>query len=602
MSNMLRGIMAATAMAVSSVLVEAPMAHGQQAAPAPQQQQQDQQLGTVANETKEQRDARMGWWREARFGMFIHWGLYAVPAGTWKGEQIKHIGEWIMLDAKIPVAEYGKLAEQFNPAKYNAEEWVLAAKNAGMKYIVITSKHHDGFAMFHSQDPYNIYDATPFKRDPLEELAAACKKHDMKLGFYYSQAQDWHHPGGAAARQGHWDPAQDGSMDEYLDKVAVPQVKEILTKYGPVAVLWWDTPVGMNKERAEKLTPLLKMQPQIITNNRLGGGYQGDTETPEQFIPPTGYPGRDWETCMTMNDTWGFKSWDENWKSTERLLTNLIDIASKGGNYLLNVGPTAEGVIPGPSLERMKQIGEWMKVNGDSIYGTSASPFRHYSFDGRATAKGDTLYLHVFKWPSEGIKLVGLKTAVESATFLADGAKADVSSVDENGGKTIHIKAPAKADPIATVVALKLAGPAEADQSMFAVKPGEDGSLVLPAKDATVASSKAKFIAEQNAIGQWTNRRDAAWWDVMPKAAGEYTVEITYAVPESDAGSTFTVSAGAAKVSGKTESTGGTGEFKTVTVGKIHLNEGVQPVMVQAAKLDKGALMNLREVKLTPVK
>ena len=311
-------------------------------------------------ETKAQRDARMQWWREARFGMFIHWGLYSVPAGTYHGKQIGGIGEWIMNCGEIPVAEYAGFAKQFNPVKFNADEWVSIAKNAGMKYIVITSKHHDGFAMFHSKASlYNIVDATPFGRDPLKELAAACKKQGIKLGFYYSQAQDWHHPGGFAyatngRKQGHWDKAQDGDFHKYIREIAIPQVREILTNYGDVAVLWWDTPAGMTREEVHELAGLLKLQPKIIANNRLGNGIDGDTETPEQFIPATGYPGRDWETCMTMNDTWGYKSYDHNWKSTETLLRNLIDIASKGGNYLLNVGPTNEGLIPPASVERLQ--------------------------------------------------------------------------------------------------------------------------------------------------------------------------------------------------------------------------------------------------------
>ena len=329
----------------------------------------------AAEETKAEKDARMAWWREARFGMFIHWGVYSVPAGTWDGKQVPGIGEWIMNRGKIPVDDYAALTKQFNPVKYDADEWVRLAKEAGMKYIVITSKHHDGFAMFHSKaSDYNIYDATPFKRDPLKELAAACKKHGLRLGFYYSQAQDWHHPGGAASG-GHWDKAQDGDMNEYIRTIAVPQVREILTDYGPIAILWWDTPVDMNQERADMLLPLVKLQPGIITNNRLGV-YPGDTETPEQFIPATGYADRDWETCMTMNDTWGYKSYDDNWKSAEALVRNLVDIASKGGNYLLNVGPTSEGVIPQPSVDRLREIGKWMKANGDAIYGTSASHSR----------------------------------------------------------------------------------------------------------------------------------------------------------------------------------------------------------------------------------
>jgi len=435
------------------------------------------------DETPEQHNQRMTWWRAARFGMFIHWGLYSVPAGTYQGKQIPSIGEWIMNNASIPVAVYAKYAREFDPTKFDADRWVAIAKSAGMKYIVITAKHHEGFAMFHTKvDSYNIYDATPFKRDPLAELAAACQRQGMRLGFYYSQAQDWHHPGGAAARHGgrttdHWDPAQDGSFDDYLNNVALPQLREILTHYGPVAVLWFDTPTkSMTPERAARFLPLLELQPQIIVNNRLGGGFKGDTETPEQHIPPQGFPGEDWETCMTINDTWGFKSYDTNFKSTETLLHNLVDIASKGGNYLLNVGPTSEGVIPQPEVDRLATIGAWLKVNGESIYGTGPTPFGAEAgsydpvkkdpktgkplwlptWDWRCTSAPGKLYIHLLKWPGKTFNLDGVTGSITSAHMLADPAQSSLAIVQS--GRHVAVQLPAAAsDPIDSVLVLTTA-------------------------------------------------------------------------------------------------------------------------------------------------
>lgn len=405
-------------------------------------------------ETEAHRKERMKWWNEARFGMFIHWGIYSVPAGTYDGKQIPGIGEWIMNKGKIPMAVYQQYASQFNPAKFNAETVVKLAKAAGMRYIVITSKHHDGFAMFKSDaSNFNIVDATPFKRDIIAEMAAACKKYGVKFGLYYSQAQDWNHPGGAA-NGGHWDKAQDGSMDEYIDKVAVPQMKEILTKYGPISVLWFDTPTDMTHERAAKIYDLLKLQPNIIYNNRLGGGFSGDLETPEQYIPATGLPGKNWESCMTMNDTWGFKSYDQNWKSTKTLIQNLEDIASKGGNYLLNVGPTSEGLIPDASIERLQQIGKWMDANGESIHGTTNGPFSYLSW-GRSTRKGQTLYLHVFNWPANGVLQVPFKNKVTKASLLATGSPVKYQTTD--AGLTLNLPTTAP-DPISTVIALQFVG------------------------------------------------------------------------------------------------------------------------------------------------
>ncbi|MDE3068427.1 MAG: alpha-L-fucosidase [Verrucomicrobiota bacterium] len=424
---------------------------------------------------------RMQWWRAARFGMFIHWGIYSVPAGVYHGQKSHHIGEWLMRDFNIPVAEYAAYARQFDPTNFNAGQWVKIARDAGMKYIVITAKHHDGFAMFHTKvDHYNVYDATPWRHDPLKELAAACRKQGLRLGFYYSEAQDWHHPGGAAANkhpdtdvdtQHHWDPAQEGSMDEYLQNVAVPQIRELLTDYGPgvPAVLWFDTPVGMTDERVEKILPLLKLKPNLIINNRLDEHHlAGDYETPEQHIPPNGIPGHDWETCMTINHTWGYESFDHDFKSAETLLHNLIDIASKGGNYLLNVGPTSTGIIPQPEVERLEQMGRWLKVNGAAIYGTSASPFTTQLPWGRCTQKADgsdtILYLHVWDWPGDGkLPVPGLKNKIVKAYLLKPnllGWHKRLAAANGSGGVTLAVPKDAP-DQISSTIVLKIKGAPE---------------------------------------------------------------------------------------------------------------------------------------------
>ncbi|MBN1588675.1 MAG: alpha-L-fucosidase, partial [Pirellulales bacterium] len=322
--------------------------------------------------------ADMQWWRESRFGMLITWGVYCVPAGAYHGEKVPWLGEWIMRQAKIPVAEYREYAKQFNPTQYDPDAWIRLAKEAGMKYVIVMPKHHDGFAMYDSKvTDWDVVDATPYGKDLMQPLHQACKKHGVRFGVYYSQDQDWVHPGGSKSgyKEGEpgWDPAHDGDFDEYLEKIALPQVKEILTNYD-ADILWWDTPRWMTKERAQPFLELLELRPGIVWNNRLCKGIKGCFTTPEQRIPDTGLD-YDWETCMTMNHTWGYKSFDHDWKSTESLIQKLVDIASKGGNFLLNVGPTKEGIIPEPSVKRLKEIGRWMNVNGEAIYGTTASPF-----------------------------------------------------------------------------------------------------------------------------------------------------------------------------------------------------------------------------------
>ncbi|TAH37235.1 MAG: hypothetical protein EYC70_09660 [Planctomycetota bacterium] len=415
-------------------------------------------------------EERMDWWREARFGMFIHWGLYAIPAGTW-GQETGH-GEWIMNTAQIPVEEYEKLREQFNPVKFDADEIVTIAKNAGMKYIVITSKHHDGFALFDSAvSDYDVM-ATPFRRDILRELAEACARQGVRMCWYHS-IMDWHHPDYLPRREWEARPAEGADFNRYVQYLH-GQVTELLTNYGPIGVMWFDGEweSTWKHEYGQPLYDLCRrLQPSVIVNNRvdvgrggMGGftqdaGLAGDFGTPEQEIPAMGVPGVDWETCMTMNDHWGYNSHDKNFKSTRALIRMLVDIASKGGNYLLNVGPTAEGEIPPESVQRLEEIGRWMAVNGAAIHGTVASPFPGLPW-GRATLKpgrNPVLYLHVFEWPRDGVLVVpGLGSDPRRVSLLADPAR---ELRWERVESDLRVSVPSSApDADCTVVALQLAG------------------------------------------------------------------------------------------------------------------------------------------------
>ena len=547
------------------------------------------------------RATRMQWWREAKFGMFVHWGIYSVVGGEYKGQKLPNSAEWMMNRGKIPIAEYRKYAEQFNPTSFNADDFVRLAKKAGMKYLVITAKHHDGFSMFGSKcSSYNVVDATPFKRDIMKELAVACHKQGIRFGFYYSQAQDWHHPGGVGNG---WDKTiKRVSTDEYVRDKAAPEVKQLMTEYGPIAIFWWDTPRKMSKESYDSLHSLTALQPGVITNDRLGKDYPGDHATFERHIPKQAPANEHWEVCMPISGSWGYKKSDTDFKSTENLIRNLVDIASKGGNYLLNVSPTGEGALLPQATERLKAIGKWMEVNSESIYGTTASPFGKLEW-GRCTkkgyAKGTTLYLHVFDWPEDGkLVVAGLKNEVNHA-YLMDGWQPLEISRDESG---VIVSLPAEApDEFVSVIVMHVSGPVDVEIQPATPVGEEEGTLHLLAEAAYIHNNEAGNQAKVQEkkipnIGYWTDPQAWIEWSVKFDQLGTYEVSAELAIKEKK--SKFGVGLPKQHATVEVEPTGDYGTYKQMALGTLEIKEpGTHPIQI-VPQADSWQPINLRKVIL----
>ena len=457
-----------------------------------------------AAETAAERDARMAWWREARFGMFVHWGLYSGLAGTWDGKPVAKTGgmEWIQNLVKADTDAYAKAAlPKFQPTPGFAREWAKLAKEAGCKYLVFTTKHHEGFGLYASK--FGDYNAgAKLDRDLVKEIVEACHAEGLRVGFYHSVI-DWHHDQYAYQKSKQLphplggQPYPNGQRDhaKYIQYLH-DQVNELMSNYGKVDVLWWDySAQDFQGDAAWRATELMNAvrakQPAIIMNNRLfrspeagwggmgTGGYTshmdpkyGDFITPEQEIPAAGMSGMDWESCMTLNTTWGFSEHDHAWKTDSALIRNLVDAASKGGNFLLNIGPKGDGSLTPETMKSFQAIGAWMKVNGESIYGTSASPFAKLDW-GRATQKGHVVYLHVFDWPKDGKLMVPLKSKVKEARLLAGGETLRVESKGDN--QLIHLPTAAP-DAVASVIRVELDGPLDVD-TVLLLAAGSVGSI-----------------------------------------------------------------------------------------------------------------------------
>lgn len=569
-------------------------------------------LRDVRHESPADRAARMAWFNDARFGMFIHWGLYAIPAGEWKGVEIKGIGEWIMNYAKIPLAEYRELVKQFNPTRYDPQEWVRIAKRAGMRYIVITSKHHDGFCLWDSKETDYDVASTPYGRDLLGPLAAAARAAGLRMCFYYS-IMDWQHPNYVPLPA--WDKDRTGhepNMDAYV-RYMKAQLRELIEGFGPLGILWFDgewESTWTHERGVDLYNYVRSLQPSIIVNNRVDKGrkgmagmtaegeFAGDYGTPEQEVPSRGFPeGVYWESCMTINDTWGYKKSDHNWKSTTQLLRTLVDVVSKGGNFLLNVGPKADGTFPPEIVERLEGIGRWMDRNGDSIYGTTATPFARLRQ--RCTKKDGRLYVHIFERPASGLVVLrGLTNQIRGARWLATGAALEMTRHDEAPAIRIPDQLP---DPHVSTIEVAVEGlPATVP---VPIVQEDDGLVELPASDARLDGTSMRYEMPTDSIFGWATTQDAAQWVFHLKSAGEYRVELEYACAKGEAGGDVQVTIVDQVVTGQIETTGSSHRFHRRQLGTIRLAEAGEWTAVVRGRKPESAktLMHLRGVRLLPV-
>ena len=545
-------------------------------------------------------------WKDARFGMFVHWGVYAVPAGVYNGVVIPHIGEWIMYDAQIPKAEYKNFAKDFAPQGYDAATWVDLARQAGMKYMVVTAKHHDGFALFDSKvSDWDAVDATPGHRDLLMPIVEECRKQRMPLGFHYSQALDWWHPGGGQFDQP-WDETQRGSLDTYLEKVSLPQIKELIANYGPVASFFFDTPVGMNPMRAAAIQAVLS--PSTLINDRLYQGSPGSFLSYEGNLPATPDRERPWELCLSINDTWGFKSSDQNWKSSAWLLKILVDSASRGGNVLLNVGPDADGRIPEPAANVLLQIGAWMSKNGESIHDTRRSPFPTIPWNGgctvRSLSSGNTeLYVHLYDQSSGGdLRLAGLSNEVISARLLPNGP--DIKTTLQ--GNSQVLKLPQLAKDVISVVKVMVKGKPVIE--VAATEPDKSGKINLQAGSAVLTGRCLRLERQQDSpesnLGYWTEMGDYAEWIINLPIASQYNCIWNIACDAGSVGAVIAIKIADGAELGRFEipSTGGWKTFRSVKGALLSLPSGLTKLrLVPIAKPGLG-VVNLRSMTLEKIR
>jgi len=479
----------------------------------------------------------VSWYKYAKFGMFIHWGLYSDVAGEWNGEHYYGINEWIMKRAKVKTADYKKLAKTFNPVNFDADAITQLAVDAGMKYIIITTKHHDGFALFKSEvSDFNIVDATPYKKDPLKDLARACKEKGLKLGFYYSQTQDWTEKD---AFGNTWEfNSEDADFDKYLREKAIPQIREIMTNYGDIACVWFDTPGPISREQVFAVKDVVEeLQPNCLINSRIGHGLGDFTSLGDNEVPDKPLDGL-WETPDTHNNTWAYSDLDFNWKTPREIINRLINVLAKGGNYTFNIGPKGDGSIPVRSVEILREVGKWTKANADAIY--RAKPV--YAGDQSniaMTKNNDKVYVFVKEYPRDGKvwlppftgKLSGVSILSTGNPVLLKNSKI-ASYIDLNY---------ADCGDIVPVIVLESDGDIVFDTNKILNSGIETVFYPHEAKLEGAELGVDRWMEifgdwhTVSVIENWEKDGSKASWDVTVPEEGNYIVEIKYAcTQESD--------------------------------------------------------------------
>ena len=562
------------------------------------------------------------WFTHDKYAMFIHWGLYSRMGGVWDGKTHYGIGEWIMHMADIPVDDYKAYASQFNPQQFDAKAIARVAKAAGMKTLVITSKHHEGFAMFDSKaSDFTITSATPFGRDPMKELADACREEGIRFGFYYSQNIDWTEPYGGRYRGERPEGYTKEDFSIYFENKVIPQVTELLTNYGDIAVIWFDTPGGMPAEYSAQLVELVTtLQPGCLINSRIGGGYGDYVSLGDMHVPPLRPDVGVWETVDTTNDSWSYAWYDQNWKSPKTICERLIQVVARGGSYMLNVGPNGDGMIPEKAVHNLELSGEWIHAHGEAIYGAGASPFDQGFSWGDITTKGNDLYLHVFDWPSAGVlRLAYFGAKVKSATLLENASSIEFT---QNGQVVeLTLGSPIGRDlPFISVVKLRLEAPAQITNQAKQV----DGihSVTVLAEMAELEGCIVKERRWMEKFGEWKHdyyvqdwecNHSKATWDINVLEAGDYLVTLEYSSENAAQGSEWVLTCAEENITFVTYESGydSTNEFQhgpprqrnfTTTLGVLNIPEtGLNQLQVTPRNI-LGEGIGVKGITLTPYK